>query len=159
VPNRKVVPCVSNYPYAKFGECWTSRWSPIRISKCRCLKILINKKNAGPACQTQWPLKWRPVAGLTRVRQLLIHAPVDRALLRTMATCAAPCALIHCAWLQWRTSPPLWLLLTSSHHPDSSAAEACLAIADHRLAARPATDVIRRCYPNDRPCPDHLPEP
>jgi hypothetical protein len=44
----KVGPCVPNYPYAKFSEFWISKRSPIRISKCRCLKILINKKMLGP---------------------------------------------------------------------------------------------------------------
>jgi hypothetical protein len=95
---------------------------------------LINKKTLGPACQTRWPLKRRPVAGLTRVSQLLGHVPVAQALPRTSATCVAPCSLIHCAWLQWRTSSPLRILLAPSHRPHSSAIEACLAITDHRLA-------------------------
>jgi hypothetical protein len=134
VPKSNIVPCVSNYPYAKFGEIWTARSSPIRISKCGCLKTLINKKMLGPACQTQWPIKQRPIAGLTRARQLLGHAPAARALSRTSVTCATPCALIHCAWLQWRTSPPLWLLLAPSHRPHSSVADHCLAATGHRRA-------------------------
>jgi hypothetical protein len=91
----------------------------------------------GPACQTQWPLKWRPIAGLMHVRQLLSHAPADRALPRTSATCAhaAPCTLIHYVWLQWTTSTTLRLLLTPSHRPHSSATEVRLAVTDHRLAA------------------------
>jgi hypothetical protein len=44
VPKRKVVPCVSNYPYEIFGEIWTLGRSPIWISNCGCLKILLNKK-------------------------------------------------------------------------------------------------------------------
>jgi hypothetical protein len=91
----------------------------------------------GPACQTQWPLKWHLIAGLMHVRQLLSHAPADRALPRTSATCthAAPCTLIHYTWLQWTTSTTLQLLLTPSHRPHSSTIEVRLAITDHRLAA------------------------
>jgi hypothetical protein len=70
VPKRKVVPSVSIYIYEKFGEIWTSGRSPIRISKCGCLKILINTKMLGPTCQSQAPLKRRPDAGIARARQL-----------------------------------------------------------------------------------------
>jgi hypothetical protein len=48
VPKRKVVPCISNYPYEKFGKISTLGRSPIQISKCGCLKILRNKKMPGP---------------------------------------------------------------------------------------------------------------
>jgi hypothetical protein len=60
VLKRKVIPSVSNYPYERVGEIWTSRRSPIRISKCGCLKILLNKKMMGPTCQSQAPLKTAP---------------------------------------------------------------------------------------------------
>jgi hypothetical protein len=70
VAKRKVVPCVSNYPYEKFGEIWTSGRSPIQISKCGCLKILINKKMSGPTCQSQAPLKRRLVTGVIAAQPL-----------------------------------------------------------------------------------------
>jgi hypothetical protein len=65
-------------------------------------------------------LKRRPVASLVRTCQLLGHTPAAQALPRVSATCA----LIHCVWLQWRISLPLRLLLSPSHRPHSSAAEA-----------------------------------
>jgi hypothetical protein len=48
VPKMKLVSCVFRYPYEKIGKIWTSGRSPIGISKCGCLKILINKKMSGP---------------------------------------------------------------------------------------------------------------
>jgi hypothetical protein len=81
---------------------------------------LINKKTLGPLVRLS--------GRLNGARSL-----VARALPRTSAMCATLCALIHCAWLQWRTSPPLWLLLATSHLPHSSTAEVCLSVADHRL--------------------------
>jgi hypothetical protein len=74
VPKRKVVPYISNYPYETFGKIWTSERSPIQISKCGCLKILINKKMPGPTCQSQAPLKKGPDAGVVHARQLLGHS-------------------------------------------------------------------------------------
>jgi hypothetical protein len=94
VSKRKVVPCASNYLYEKFSEFWTSRRSPIQISKGGCLKIFINKKQRGAACQTQWLLKRRPAAGLTCAPTA---RPCAGALQRTSATCAAPCTHMHCA--------------------------------------------------------------
>jgi hypothetical protein len=40
VPKIKVIPYVSIYRYAKFGEFWTSRRPPFWISKFERLKIL-----------------------------------------------------------------------------------------------------------------------
>jgi hypothetical protein len=68
VPKKKVVPYVSSYGYETFGEIWTSRRSPIQISKYGCLKILINKKIPEPTCQFQALLKRRPDAGVVRAR-------------------------------------------------------------------------------------------
>jgi hypothetical protein len=89
----------------------------------------------GLTCQSQEQLKWRPVAGPECTPAAQAHAPVARALPRTSTTCVVLCALTHCAWLQWRISLSLWLLLAPSHRPHSSTADARLAIADHRLAA------------------------
>jgi hypothetical protein len=63
-PKSKVASCVPSYQLAKFGKIWTSGKSPIRISKCGCLKILINQKNCrGPLVS----LRHHRVAGLMRV--------------------------------------------------------------------------------------------
>jgi hypothetical protein len=63
VLTRKVVTCVSNYLYAKFGEFWTSRRSLIWISNFGRLKILKIRKRPDPTCHLRQLLKrLRPVA-------------------------------------------------------------------------------------------------
>jgi hypothetical protein len=49
VPKIKVIPYISNYPYAKFGEFWTSG-RPFGISKFKKLKILEIRIELRPAC-------------------------------------------------------------------------------------------------------------
>jgi hypothetical protein len=56
VPKIKVIPYISNYRYAKFGEFWTSGRPPFWISKFERLKFLEIQIEMGPACQSEPPL-------------------------------------------------------------------------------------------------------
>jgi hypothetical protein len=58
--NIKVIPDVSNYRYAKFGEFWTSGRPPFWISKFKRLKILEIRIELGLACQSEPPSNWTP---------------------------------------------------------------------------------------------------
>jgi hypothetical protein len=53
VPKIKVIPYVSNYPYAKFEEFWTSERHLFWISKFERLKIVEIRIELRPACQSE----------------------------------------------------------------------------------------------------------
>jgi hypothetical protein len=103
VPKIKVIPYVSNYRYAKFGEFWTLERPPFWISKFERLKILEIGIEMGPACQSHEPLKplapgywsrardtasrsWRPhVSCALSSRCSSLRSPHDSPLSRTHA--------------------------------------------------------------------------
>jgi hypothetical protein len=133
----------------------------------------------GPTFQSQAPLKRRPAAGLTRVHQLLSHAPAARTPLRSSAMYAtlslSPIAVTL------RRNPPSLLFLfalpslcsssrTESHHRrerhchDSSTGAAtlvrhtesslaCLCLKHgHRTKEHPRRSTHRRCCREVPPC-------
>jgi hypothetical protein len=69
VLKRKVVPCVSNYPCAKFGEFWTFKNHYFKFQSCKDKNLEKFKKVLGPTCGSnplagpgQAPLWAKPTA-------------------------------------------------------------------------------------------------